>query len=210
MRIEACVDRERHCRPAAAAEDLFKYSCPNLNMGAAIRGLADVAPRILALMHGPSFSGDGGAALRAILPPARSKLPSPQVSPDRSSGLLAGMSCAVYCDLRTLGAPAASPSLETSGFFRLIRSASVWRTSRRTVTSAAVAPNSPIAPSLPQIRTTTCEQVSVHPADADTMWPLAEMRSLIRRGRLLGGIAQRLAGEPTGRFRHVDGSELAR
>ena len=30
------------------------------------RGLADLAPRTLALMHGPSFTGDGGAALRAL------------------------------------------------------------------------------------------------------------------------------------------------
>lgn len=46
--------------PAIAAEDLFKYSCLNPNMGATIRGLASLAPRTLALMHGPSFSGDGG------------------------------------------------------------------------------------------------------------------------------------------------------
>ena len=52
--------------PAIAAEDLFKYSCLNPNMGATIRGLASLAPRTLALMHGPSFSGDGGAALRAL------------------------------------------------------------------------------------------------------------------------------------------------
>ena len=36
------------------------------NMGATIRGLADVSPRTLAIMHGPSFSGDGAAALRAL------------------------------------------------------------------------------------------------------------------------------------------------
>ena len=35
-------------------------------MGATIRGLAKLSPRTLALMHGPSFSGDGGAALRAL------------------------------------------------------------------------------------------------------------------------------------------------
>ena len=32
-------------------------------MGATIRGLAELAPRTLALMHGPSFAGDGAAAL---------------------------------------------------------------------------------------------------------------------------------------------------
>jgi flavorubredoxin len=52
--------------PAIAAEDLFKYSSLNPGMGATIRGLSKLAPRTLALMHGPSFSGDGGAALRAL------------------------------------------------------------------------------------------------------------------------------------------------
>lgn len=52
--------------PAIAAEDLFKYSAFNPDMGATIRGLAELAPRTLALMHGPSFTGDGGAALGAL------------------------------------------------------------------------------------------------------------------------------------------------
>jgi hypothetical protein len=52
--------------PAIAAEDLFKYSALNPEMGATIRGLAKYAPRTLALMHGPSFSGDGAAALNAL------------------------------------------------------------------------------------------------------------------------------------------------
>jgi flavorubredoxin len=52
--------------PAIAAEDLFKYSCLSPGMGTTIRGLSKLAPRTLALMHGPSFAGDGGAALRAL------------------------------------------------------------------------------------------------------------------------------------------------
>lgn len=52
--------------PAIAGEDLFKYSSLNPGMGATIRGLAKFAPRTLAIMHGPSFSGDGAAALRAL------------------------------------------------------------------------------------------------------------------------------------------------
>jgi hypothetical protein len=52
--------------PAIAAEDLFKYSCLSPSMGTTIRALAKLSPRTLALMHGPSFSGDGGAALRAL------------------------------------------------------------------------------------------------------------------------------------------------
>src|SRR5262245_16439465 len=52
--------------PAIVGEDLFQYSALCPGMGATIRGLADLKPRTLALMHGPSFSGDGAAALRAL------------------------------------------------------------------------------------------------------------------------------------------------
>jgi flavorubredoxin len=52
--------------PAIAAEDLFRYSSLNPSMGATIRSLAALAPRTLALMHGPSYTGDGAAALRAL------------------------------------------------------------------------------------------------------------------------------------------------
>jgi flavorubredoxin len=52
--------------PAIAGEDLFQYSSLSPNMGATLRSLAELSPRTLALMHGPSFSGDGGAALRAL------------------------------------------------------------------------------------------------------------------------------------------------
>ncbi len=52
--------------PALAAEDLFGYSSLNPGMGATIRRLAELSPQRLALMHGPSFAGDGAAALRAL------------------------------------------------------------------------------------------------------------------------------------------------
>jgi flavorubredoxin len=52
--------------PAIAAEDLFKYSSLSPGMGTTIRGLARFSPQTLALMHGPSFAGDGAAALRAL------------------------------------------------------------------------------------------------------------------------------------------------
>ncbi len=52
--------------PAIASEDLFSYSCLNPSMGTIIRGLAELSPRTLALMHGPSFTGDGAAALHAL------------------------------------------------------------------------------------------------------------------------------------------------
>jgi flavorubredoxin len=52
--------------PAIAAEDMFKYSCLNPSMGATIRSLSNLAPHTLALMYGPSFTGDGATALRAL------------------------------------------------------------------------------------------------------------------------------------------------
>jgi flavorubredoxin len=52
--------------PAIAGEDVFRYSSLNPAMGATIRGLSKLVPRTLALMHGPSFAGDGAAALRAL------------------------------------------------------------------------------------------------------------------------------------------------
>jgi flavorubredoxin len=52
--------------PAVAAEDMFRYSSLNPGMGATIRKLAKLAPRTLALMHGPAFAGDGAAALSAL------------------------------------------------------------------------------------------------------------------------------------------------
>ena len=52
--------------PAIVAEDIFNYSSLHPSMGATIRRLAALSPRTLALMHGPSFDGDGSAALCAL------------------------------------------------------------------------------------------------------------------------------------------------
>ena len=52
--------------PAIAAEDIFGSSSLHPTMGPTIRRLADLAPRTLALMHGPSFAGNGAAALQAL------------------------------------------------------------------------------------------------------------------------------------------------
>jgi len=52
--------------PAIAAENIFNYSSLNPAMGSTIRSLSKLNPKTLALMHGPSFAGDGGAALRAL------------------------------------------------------------------------------------------------------------------------------------------------
>jgi len=52
--------------PAIQAEDLFQYSALAPGMGSAIRRLAPLKPKTLALMHGPSFQGDGAAVLHAL------------------------------------------------------------------------------------------------------------------------------------------------
>ena len=52
--------------PALAAEDLFRFSSLHPSTGRTIRRLATPAPRMLALMHGPAFTGDGAVALRAL------------------------------------------------------------------------------------------------------------------------------------------------
>lgn len=52
--------------PAASAEDLFGFSSLHPGMGSTIRRLAPLAPKTLALMHGPAFSGDTAAALNAL------------------------------------------------------------------------------------------------------------------------------------------------
>ncbi|HEX6311996.1 MAG TPA: MBL fold metallo-hydrolase [Acidimicrobiia bacterium] len=52
--------------PAIAAEDLFGASCITPATGPTIRGLRELAPATLALMHGPAFTGDTVAALAAL------------------------------------------------------------------------------------------------------------------------------------------------
>lgn len=52
--------------PARAAEELFHASCLTPTTGAVIRGLADLAPATLAVMHGSSFNGDTRQALHDL------------------------------------------------------------------------------------------------------------------------------------------------
>ncbi|MSP02267.1 MAG: MBL fold metallo-hydrolase [Acetobacteraceae bacterium] len=52
--------------PAEAAEAMFGFSSLSPTTGATLRRLAALEPRILALMHGSSFEGDGSAALRDL------------------------------------------------------------------------------------------------------------------------------------------------
>jgi flavorubredoxin len=52
--------------PAFAGEDMFHATSLTPTTARTIRGLADLAPRTLALMHGPSFTGDCTTALRDL------------------------------------------------------------------------------------------------------------------------------------------------
>jgi flavorubredoxin len=52
--------------PAEMAEDIFHATCLAPTTGTTIRGLADLAPTTLGLMHGPSFNGDCVGALKSL------------------------------------------------------------------------------------------------------------------------------------------------
>jgi flavorubredoxin len=71
--------------PAIAGENLFRYSSLAPGMGATIRALATLAPRTLALMHGPSFSGDGAAALRALADDYDRRVSDPASAADKKA-----------------------------------------------------------------------------------------------------------------------------
>ena len=52
--------------PALQAEDLFGATCLTPGTAPAIRSLAELEPRTMALMHGPAVTGDCGQALRDL------------------------------------------------------------------------------------------------------------------------------------------------
>jgi hypothetical protein len=52
--------------PAVATEEMFHSSSLGPTTAPVMRSLADLGPERLALMHGSSYSGDGGAALRDL------------------------------------------------------------------------------------------------------------------------------------------------
>ena len=52
--------------PAMDAEALFGFSSLSPTTGATLRKLAALEPATLAVMHGSSFQGDGGEALRQL------------------------------------------------------------------------------------------------------------------------------------------------
>jgi hypothetical protein len=52
--------------PALLAEDMFAATCLTPHTGGTMRHLAELAPTTLALMHGPSYAGDGATQLRGL------------------------------------------------------------------------------------------------------------------------------------------------
>lgn len=68
---------------AVEAEDMFHATSLGPATAPTIRRLADLHPRLLALMHGPAFRGDGGAALHRLADHYAERLAAAQgVSPD--------------------------------------------------------------------------------------------------------------------------------
>lgn len=51
---------------AMVAEDVFHATSMSANLVPTLQDLATLAPTTLAVMHGPSYSGDGGAQLRSL------------------------------------------------------------------------------------------------------------------------------------------------
>jgi len=60
--------------PAAALEDMMKATALTPRTASTIRRLADLRPSALAVMHGPSFRGDGATALLALADDYQSRL----------------------------------------------------------------------------------------------------------------------------------------
>jgi flavorubredoxin len=62
----AVVDGGDIVGPALVAEDIFGATCLTPQTAPTIRSLAGLAPRALAMMHGPVFTGDTVAAIDAL------------------------------------------------------------------------------------------------------------------------------------------------
>ena len=60
------VRTESPMEPTIMTEDMFGYSTLAPSTGATVERLADLAPATLALMHGPTYTGDGGQWLRDL------------------------------------------------------------------------------------------------------------------------------------------------
>jgi flavorubredoxin len=67
--------------PAVEAEELYAFGCLAPTTPATIRGLAGLAPRTLALMHGPAFAGDCAAALEGLADGYAARLAAASLDP---------------------------------------------------------------------------------------------------------------------------------
>lgn len=63
--------------PAIEAETVFRYSSLAPDTARVMRGLGDLAPKTLALMHGSSFNGDCAKALSDLATAYGTQLPTP-------------------------------------------------------------------------------------------------------------------------------------
>jgi flavorubredoxin len=62
---------------ALDAEDVLNCSVPGEGVPQALDRLADLEPQTLAIMHGSSYEGEGGRALRELAAAWRARLPTP-------------------------------------------------------------------------------------------------------------------------------------
>lgn len=62
----AAISHDSPMEPAIAAEDMFGYSTLAPSTAPTVERLADLAPTTLALMHGPTYAGDGAQSLRDL------------------------------------------------------------------------------------------------------------------------------------------------
>jgi len=72
--------------PAAALEDIMGATSLTPRTAPTIRRLADLRPSTLALMHGPSFSGDGASALLVLADDYKARLEKELPSSDDGGG----------------------------------------------------------------------------------------------------------------------------
>ena len=63
--------------PAIEAEDVFQASSLGPTTATTMRRLAELEPKVLAVMHGSSYAGDGGAHLRGLADAYESKYLTP-------------------------------------------------------------------------------------------------------------------------------------
>ena len=68
---------------AMQAEDMFQPTCFTPNSAPIIRGLADLQPTTLAIMHGSSYAGDGQKALLALAGDCERRLAAAAGEPTR-------------------------------------------------------------------------------------------------------------------------------